>query len=235
MRWGQKSRKRSATPSAWQDARDEVTGLLPYAAFVHRCADAVTARGAAGEPAVLLIDLEGVAEAVGADEHTAHDELLRTVAARVAREVGSVGVLARMSDHQLGVLFPTLSAPAVALDLAYRVVSAVSAPVVLASQRRVKLWSSCGLVTWDSMGALATAADLLRGAGLAVREPDRRRGRDARDRQGPPPGAAGPGTAGLLPAAGRPHRRLGDRLRGAGAVEPPGARAGLAEPVRAGR
>jgi EAL domain-containing protein (putative c-di-GMP-specific phosphodiesterase class I)/GGDEF domain-containing protein len=176
MGWGQKSRKRSATPNTWQDARDEVTGLLPYAAFVHQCADAVTARSEAGEPAVLLVDLEGVAEAV-ADDRTAHDELLRAVASRVAREVGSVGVLARMSDHQLGVLFPSLSAPAVALDLAYRVVSAVSGPVVLASQRRVQLSSSCGLVTWDSMGALATAADLLRGASLAVREA-RRAGRN---------------------------------------------------------
>src|SRR4051794_17279381 len=173
MRWGQKSRKRTTTPTAWQDARDEVTGLLPYAGFVHRCADAVTARTAAAQPAVLLVDVEGVAEAVAADGHGAHDELLRAVASRVAREVGSVGVLARTADHQLGVLFPALTAPAVALDLAYRVVSAVSGPVVLASQRRVQLSSSCGLVTWDSMGASATAADLLRGAGLAVRQAHR--------------------------------------------------------------
>jgi EAL domain-containing protein (putative c-di-GMP-specific phosphodiesterase class I)/GGDEF domain-containing protein len=177
MRWGQKSRKRSTAPNAWQDVRDEVTGLLPYAQFLHQCGDAVTARGEAGEPAVLLVELEGVVEGVAADEHTAADELLRTVASRVAREVGSTGVLARVSDHQLGVLFPTLSAPAVALDLAYRIVSAVSTPVVLTSQRRVQLSSSCGLVTWDSMGASATAADLLRGASLAVREA-RRAGRN---------------------------------------------------------
>jgi EAL domain-containing protein (putative c-di-GMP-specific phosphodiesterase class I)/GGDEF domain-containing protein len=173
MRWGQKSRKRSTAPNTWQDARDEVTGLLPYAPFLHQCGDAVTARREAGEPAVLLVDLEGVAEAVAADERHAADELLRAVASRVAREVGSIGVLARVSDHQLGVLFPTLSAPAAALDLAYRIVSAVSAPVVLTSQRRVQLSSSCGLVTWDSMGASATAGDLLRGASLAVREAHR--------------------------------------------------------------
>jgi EAL domain-containing protein (putative c-di-GMP-specific phosphodiesterase class I) len=83
-----------------------------------------------------------------------------------------------MSDHQIGVLFPTLSAPAVALDLAYRMVSTVTSPVVLPSQRRVQLATSCGLVTWESMGARATADDLLRGAGLAVREA-RRQGRNS--------------------------------------------------------
>ena len=87
MRWGQKSRKRSAAPSAWQDARDEVTGLLPYAPFLHRCGDAVTARGEAGEPAVLLVDLEGVAESVAADEHHASDGRSRDP---VERNVGVI-------------------------------------------------------------------------------------------------------------------------------------------------
>jgi EAL domain-containing protein (putative c-di-GMP-specific phosphodiesterase class I) len=91
--------------------------------------------------------------------------------------VGTLGVVARMSDHQLGVLFPTLPSLAVALDLAYRLVSALTNPVVLPNQRRVQLSTSCGLVTWESMGPQATADDLLRGAGLAVREA-RRQGRD---------------------------------------------------------
>jgi EAL domain-containing protein (putative c-di-GMP-specific phosphodiesterase class I) len=82
-----------------------------------------------------------------------------------------------MSDHQLGVLFADLSAPAVALDLAYRISAAVSTPVVLASQRRVQLSVSCGLVTRDALDPRATASDLLRGAGLAVREA-RRLGRN---------------------------------------------------------
>jgi diguanylate cyclase (GGDEF)-like protein len=156
---------------------DEVTGLLSYAGFLHRCADAVTHRSAGGEPAVLLVELEGVAEGVDADGHAAADELMRVVAARVSRELGGLGVAGRMSEHQIAVLFPTLSSPATALDLAYRLVSAVSAPVVLATQRQVQLSSSCGLVTWDAMGDRSTADDLLRGAGLAVREA-RRTGRN---------------------------------------------------------
>ena len=55
MRWGQKSRNRSATRPGWQDARDEVTGLMTYAGFVHQCADAVTARTSEVQPAVLLM------------------------------------------------------------------------------------------------------------------------------------------------------------------------------------
>jgi diguanylate cyclase (GGDEF)-like protein len=176
MRWGQKSAKRS-TRVGWQDARDEVTGLLTYASFLHQCADAITARTADTQPAVLLIDVEGVSDAVDLDEHTAGDELMRMVGARIAREVGSLGVLARMHDHQFGVLFPAVGSAAVALDLAYRVVSSVSTPFVLPSQRQIQLTTSLGLVTWDSMGLRATADDLLRGAGLAVREA-RRAGRN---------------------------------------------------------
>ena len=177
MRWGQKSRNRSAVRVGRPDARDEVTGLMTYAGFVHQCADAVTARTHEAQPAVLLIDVEGVNDAVDLDERTAGDDLMRMVASRVAREVGSLGVLARMNEHQFGVLFPTLASAATALDLAYRVVSAASTPLVLQSQRQIQLSTSVGLVTWDSMGARATADDLLRGAGLAVREA-RRAGRN---------------------------------------------------------
>jgi diguanylate cyclase (GGDEF)-like protein len=177
MRWGQRSRNRSTTGADWQDARDEVTGLLTHTAFVHQCAHAIAARTGDAQPAVLLIDLEGLNEAADLDEHAAGDDVLRTVSSRIAREVGSLGVLGRMNNYQFGVLFPTLASPAVALDLAYRMVSAVSTPVVLASRRQVQLSTSCGLVTWDSMGVRATADDLLRGGGLAVREA-RRGGRN---------------------------------------------------------
>jgi diguanylate cyclase (GGDEF)-like protein len=179
MRWGQKPRKSSAPSTGWRD-RDEVTGLATYAAFVHACADALTARRGFGSPVapgVLLVDVDGVAEAVARDGHAAGEELLRAVATRLAREVGSLGLLARMSDHQLGVLFPDLSAPAVALDLAYRIVTALSSPMVLASQRRVLVSARCGLVTRDTLDERATASDLVRAAGLALREA-RRTGRN---------------------------------------------------------
>ena len=179
MRWGQKPRRSSAPSTGWRD-RDEVTGLATYAAFVHACADALSARpglGSTAAPAVLLVDVDGVAEAVARDGHAAGEELLRAVATRLVREVGSLGLLARMSDHQLGVLFPDLSAPAVALDLAYRIVTALSSPMVLASQRRVLVSASCGLVTRDTLDERATASDLVRAAGLAVREA-RRTGRN---------------------------------------------------------
>jgi diguanylate cyclase (GGDEF)-like protein len=158
--------------------RDEVTGLMPYAAFLHASAVAVGDRTPGREPAILLVDLDGISEAADVDGHGAGDELLRTVSGRISREVSGLGIVARISDQQVAVLFPTLSAPAVALDLAYRIVSAVSQPVILASSRRVQLASYCGLVTWESMGARATADDLLRGAGLAVGEA-RRLGRNS--------------------------------------------------------
>jgi diguanylate cyclase (GGDEF)-like protein len=177
MRWGQKSRNTHATAGS-RDV-DEVTGLATYAVFVHECADAMSLRPGTpqAQPAVLLIDLEGVAGASETDGHAAGAELLRLIAGRVSREVGSLGLLARISDHQIGVLFPDLAEPAVALDPAYRIVAAVSSPTVLASQRRVQVSVSCGLVTRDTLDVRATAADLMRAAALAVREA-RRTGRN---------------------------------------------------------
>ena len=174
MRWSQKPRH----PRGLIEARDEVTGLLPYPAFLQLCTDAVSARLPGHEPAVILVDLEGLGEVADIEGHTSADEVMRTVSSRVVREVGGLAHVARMSDNQFGVLFTALTAPAVALDLAYRLVSAVTAPVVLANTRRVHLSTSCGLVTWESMGVRATADDLLRGAGLAVREA-RRQGRNS--------------------------------------------------------
>jgi len=180
MRWGQKSPRPSAASTSWRDARDEVTGLATYAAFVHQCTDALashTASGAPAQAAVLLVDVDGVSQAIAAEEHPAADELLRLLATRVSREVGSLGVLARMSDHQLGVLFPDLTDPAVAFDLAYRIVATVSAPAALDSSRHVQVSASCGLASRMVMDDRSTATDLLRGAGLAVREA-RRAGRN---------------------------------------------------------
>ncbi|MEP7089025.1 MAG: GGDEF domain-containing phosphodiesterase [Nocardioidaceae bacterium] len=180
MRWGRKSGSRNASSDSRRQPKDEATGLLTYAAFLHECSDALaawTAHGMPAEPAVLLVDLEGVGEAVESEAHAAADELMSQVATRIIREVGSLGVLARMSDRELGVLFPDLSGPAVALDLAYRIITALSSPMALSSERRVQLTASCGLVTRDSVPADASAPDLLRGAGLAVREA-RRSGRN---------------------------------------------------------
>jgi predicted signal transduction protein with EAL and GGDEF domain len=171
MGWGQRSRKSAAPGSAREGTRDEVTGLLTYAPFLHLCADALTGSTGTGRAALLLVDIEGIAEASAGEDHSAADRLLQLMAHRVEREVGSHGVLARTSDHQLGVLFDDLSAAA--LDLAYRVSALVSAPVTLDSGRRVQLSASCGLASHEALPTRPTATDLFRGAGLAVREAHR--------------------------------------------------------------
>ena len=173
MGWGQRSRKSAAAGSAREGARDEVTGLLTYAPFLHLCADALTGSSGTGRAALLLVDIEGIAEAAAGEDHSAADRLLQLMAGRVEREVGSHGVLARTSDHQLGVLFDDLSGSAAALDLAYRVSALITAPVTLDSGRRVQLSASCGLASHEALPSRPTATDLFRGAGLAVREAHR--------------------------------------------------------------
>ena len=180
MRWGHRPRHRPAASGGGRTPRDEVTGLPTYAALLHQCADALTASGVAGgcaQPALLLVELEGMTEAAATDGHTAGDQLLRLMGTRITREVGSDGLVARMSDHQVAVLFHDLVEPAVALDLAYRIVTAVSSPAVLDSQRRVVLSAGCGLVTRETLPPWTTATEMVRAAGLAVREA-RRTGRN---------------------------------------------------------
>jgi EAL domain-containing protein (putative c-di-GMP-specific phosphodiesterase class I)/GGDEF domain-containing protein len=172
MGWGHRSRKSSAASNAGSASRDEVTGLVTYAPFLHLCADALGSRGS-GRAELLLMDIEGIAESVAGEHDPSTDQLIRQVATRVEREVGSVGVLARTSDHQLGVLFADAAQPTAALDLAYRVSALVSAPVTLDSGRRVQLSVSCGLASHSVLGPRPTASELFRAAGLAVREAHR--------------------------------------------------------------
>jgi diguanylate cyclase (GGDEF)-like protein len=182
MRWGQKSERRAVTETLRRQATDEVTGLLTFPAFLHSCGEALmsfVARDNLAEPAVLLVDLDGLTVAVESepDPHSAGDEVVRSLAARIVREVGSLGLVGRTSDHQIGVLFAHLTDPAVALDLAYRIVAAISSPVALGNRRRVQVSASCGLVARETLPGHATATDLIRGAGLAVHEA-RRHGRN---------------------------------------------------------
>lgn len=176
MRWGHRSDSRNASPALRRQTRDEVTGLLTYAAFLHECGDALSTyvdHSTAAQPAVLLVDLDGISAAIESEEHSAADEVITVMSGRISREAGTLGIVGRMSDQRLGVLFGHLPDAGVALDLAYRIVSAVSSPAALLSERRVQLTASCGLVTRDAVGARATATDLLRGAGLALREAHR--------------------------------------------------------------
>jgi EAL domain-containing protein (putative c-di-GMP-specific phosphodiesterase class I)/GGDEF domain-containing protein len=181
MRWGQKPESRKPTSSLHGPARDGATGLMTYPAFLFACGDALAAFVDADTPAlpaVLLVDIDGVAAAIEAEMHYfAADEVVALMAGRIEREVDTLGCVARTSDRQVGVLFAHLPQPAVALDLAYRIVTAISSPATLASGRQVQLSASCGLVTRDAVSTRTTAPDLLRAAGLAVREA-RRGGRN---------------------------------------------------------
>lgn len=180
MRWGQKSDSRNTAATLRRQATDPVTGLLNYAAFLNECSAALTAfvgDGSPARPSVLLVDLDGVTAAVEGEDDSAADEVIRLTAGRIEREVGSLGMVARSSDRQVGVLFPHLPDPAVALDMAYRIVAAISSPLALTSGRRVQISASCGLALREVVSAGAGAIDLLRASGLAVREA-RRGGRN---------------------------------------------------------
>ncbi|MGH3445865.1 MAG: putative bifunctional diguanylate cyclase/phosphodiesterase [Nocardioidaceae bacterium] len=156
---------------------EATTHLCDQPTLVERCAAAIAGASRGTTPALLVMSLGGVQVARDTGGHTAADELLGVITARLAGEVHGPSCLARLGDDEFGVLFDHLPATIVAMDVARRMMSAATAPVTLSSQRRVELSASCGLATWRVVGPDADAAALLRAADLAGREA-RRTGRN---------------------------------------------------------
>ena len=177
MRWASSSRRRDKDRSGSRELRDDLTGLYTRSSFVERCGEALVATQHGATPALLLVEVDGVAATYDVGGHPAGDELVRLVAHRISREVGSLATVTRLADHEFAVLFHHLPDHAVVLDLAYRIVSSVAGPVTLSSQRHAQLYTSCGIITWETLPPGAQPHDLLRGAGLAVQEA-RRGGRN---------------------------------------------------------
>ncbi|WP_309238269.1 putative bifunctional diguanylate cyclase/phosphodiesterase [Actinoplanes aureus] len=105
--------------------RDELTGLANRRRFVRRLADAV----AAGSPQVLLLDLDGFKAVNDRFGHAAGDELLIGIAQRLAAEIPSGALVARMGGDEFAILLPPECTAAACDDLAARLHAAVHRPV----------------------------------------------------------------------------------------------------------
>lgn len=116
---------------------DPLTGLPNRRYFHDRLATAL----AAGDCALLVVDLDGFKPVNDAHGHEAGDRLLVEVAERLQRCAGPTGFVARLGGDEFAVLLPTAEAARAAGE---SIVRAVSAPVAL-GDATVTIGASVGL------------------------------------------------------------------------------------------
>lgn len=124
---------------------DHLTGLPNRALFMEALTAAESARAAAGTPlAVVFLDLDDLKPVNDTLGHEAGDELLRTVATRIAGAVRPGDVVARLAGDEFAVLLTGEDSGASADAVAARILASVSEPV-RAGERDVRSGLSAGV------------------------------------------------------------------------------------------
>jgi diguanylate cyclase (GGDEF)-like protein/PAS domain S-box-containing protein len=157
-----------------QATTDPLTGLLNRTAFSDRLTAATGTIDPAAPPAVLFVDIDDFKTVNDTLGHSAGDELLVTVAARLTADVRAEDVVARLGGDEFAVLL-TFSDGERLRDVADRLLTAVRAPIELAGTT-VTVTASIG----GALGAPRdTAERLLHSADTAMYSA-KRSGKDSR-------------------------------------------------------
>ena len=129
-----------------QAHHDSLTGLANRAAFRARLDAALShAQRRNGTLAVLFVDLDDFKDVNDTLGHSAGDELLTVVAARLADAVRPGDLAARLGGDEFAVLLDGVADPAAALAVAERAVAALALPVGLGDGSLVHVSASVGL------------------------------------------------------------------------------------------
>ena len=181
-----------------QAFHDALTGLANRALFEDRLAHALAGARRHDHPiAVLFLDLDDFKTINDSLGHAVGDELLRTVARRIAAEVRVTDTAARLGGDEFAVLLETMDEDTNADAIAARLLEALRAPIHIGG-RELRVSASVGLARSDGD---AGVEDLLRNADTAMYA--------AKD--------AGKGTAQTFEAA--MHQRVLDRLELTGELQ----------------
>jgi diguanylate cyclase (GGDEF)-like protein len=118
---------------AYQAAHDSLTGL-PNRAQAQRLTDAALHRGrrAGAATGLLFVDLDGFKVVNDRHGHACGDGVLRTVAQRLRETVRIGDTVARLGGDEFVVLAESVSGERDLLDLADRLIAAVSGPIAIA-------------------------------------------------------------------------------------------------------
>ncbi|MGI5287352.1 EAL domain-containing protein [Nonomuraea polychroma] len=143
---------------------DGVTGLPNRAYFEERTREVLTGR-TSGHVAVIFLDLDGFTSVNDSVGHASGDYLLGQAARRLRGAVRADDTLARWGGDEFAVLVETGGEAQVAVDLAERLVRAVSQEPFRVADRDVALTASVGVAFTEDD---TPAGDLLRNADVAM-------------------------------------------------------------------
>jgi diguanylate cyclase len=125
-----RSLRRQAKENARLALHDHLTGLPNRAQFVQRLRDAL-AKGDAESTAILLIDLDRFKDVNDTLGHHFGDELLRTLAHRLAGILRDCDCLARLGGDEFAVLLRGARDERTMIQVAERIASALEDPVLM--------------------------------------------------------------------------------------------------------
>jgi len=150
--------------SEYRASHDLLTGLANRDAFVDRLTAVLRERGTE-RVGLCLLDLDGFKVFNDSLGHPAGDQLLRSVAERLAGLLADDVVLARLGGDEFGILLTGTTGVADVERLAAEVVRSLSVPFPLADGG-LRLSASIGVV--EHAAADAVAPDLIRAAELTM-------------------------------------------------------------------
>jgi diguanylate cyclase (GGDEF)-like protein len=154
---------RTSATNAVMAMHDGLTGLPNRTLLLHRAGRAQDTHRDGEQIALLLLDLDHFKEVNDTLGHHVGDELLRLVARRLELAVRQGDTVSRLGGDEFAVLCPGVSDPAVAEELATRLVEALAEPFPL-DQISLHMEASIGIACYprhaDSVEQLVQRADV---------------------------------------------------------------------------
>lgn len=149
---------------SWLARHDGLTGLANRSRFNEQLEVTLKLSRRTGQRfAVLLIDLDDFKRINDSYGHAGGDELLVTVARRIASSLRETDLAARLGGDEFAILQVGLHGFADASALARRVIGALAAPIDIGS-RQIMVRASCGIAIFpddgDGPAAVLRAADV---------------------------------------------------------------------------
>ncbi len=145
---------------------DSLTGLSNRSETSALLADAMTdAYGRSRPCGLMMIDLDRFKSVNDTMGHPAGDELLKQVAHRLTKAVGTLGHVGRLGGDEFKVVFPNVDQENVLSEIAGDIISSISAPYFI-NESLVSIGASIGIAVSPHQGR--TPDEIVRNADLAL-------------------------------------------------------------------